>query len=114
VIISSHALRELEDFCDQYTVIDSKTVSSSGEIASRVDQYCKFMLGFSQGFDRTCLDCLPVVSVSASGKFVSVVLEGKAEEMEQKLLALSPTIIEEMPLHFEEVFINEVSKEVGK
>ena len=72
------------------------------------------MLGFSQGFDRTCLDCLPVVSVSASGKFVSVVLEGKAEEMEQKLLALSPTIIEEMPLHFEEVFINEVSKEVRK
>ena len=114
VIISSHALRELEDFCDKYTVIDNKTISSSGDIASRVEQYCKFMLGFADGVDKEIFSDLPTVSISASGKFVSVVFEGDSAEIEQKLLALSPTIIEEMPINFEEVFINEVSKEAEK
>ena len=114
VIISSHALRELEDFCDKYTVIDDKTISSSGDISDRVEQYCKFMLGFADGFDRAAFDSLPVISISASGKFVSVVFEGSSAEIEEKLIALSPTIIEEMPINFEEVFINEVSKEAEK
>jgi ABC-2 type transport system ATP-binding protein len=72
------------------------------------------MLGFADGVDKEIFSDLPTVSISASGKFVSVVFEGDSAEIEQKLLALSPTIIEEMPINFEEVFINEVSKEAEK
>ena len=111
VIISSHSLRELEDFCDKYAVIDRLTVSSSGDISERVEQYCKFMLAFADGFSEKMLDGLPVVSMTASGKFVRAVFEGSSAEIEQKLLALSPTVIEEMNVDFEEVFINEVSRE---
>ena len=111
VIISSHSLRELEDFCDKYTVIDRLTVSSSGDISDRVEQYCKFMLAFADGFSEDMLRDLPVVSMTASGKFVRAVFEGDRNEIEQKLLALSPTVIEEMNVDFEEVFISEVSRE---
>ena len=111
VIISSHSLRELEDFCDKYAVIDHLTVSSSGDISERVEQYCKFMLAFAGGFSEGMLQGLPVVSMTASGKFVRAVFEGDGGEIEQKLLALSPTVIEEMNVDFEEVFINEVSRE---
>lgn len=111
VIISSHSLRELEDFCDKYAVIDRLTVSSSGDISERVEQYCKFMLAFADGFHEGMLKDLPVVSMTASGKFVRAVFEGSSAEIEQKLLALSPTVIEEMNVDFEEVFINEVSRE---
>ena len=111
VIISSHSLRELEDFCDKYAVIDRLTVSSSGDISERVEQYCKFMLAFTDGFHEGMLKDLPVVSMTASGKFVRAVFEGSSAEIEQRLLALSPTVIEEMNVDFEEVFINEVSRE---
>ncbi len=110
VIISSHALRELEDFCDEYTVIDNKTVNSSGSIAERVESYCKFMLAFADGFNEDMFKDLPLISMTASGKFVNAIFEGEHEEIEQKLLALSPTVMEHMTVDFEEVFINEVSK----
>ena len=111
VIISSHSLRELEDFCDKYAVIDRLTVSSSGDISERVEQYCKFMLAFADGFHEGMLKDLPVVSMTASGKFVRAVFEGSSAEIEQRLLTLSPIVIEEMNVDFEEVFINEVSRE---
>lgn len=114
VIISSHSLRELEDFCDKYTVIDRLTVSSSGDISDRVEQYCKFMLAFADGFSEDMFKGLPVVAMSASGKFVRAVFEGDHDEIAEKLSALNPTVIEEMSVDFEEVFINEVSKEERK
>ena len=114
IIISSHSLRELEDFCDKYTVIDNKTVSSSGNISDRIEQYCKFMLGFADGFTEEIFSALPVVSIKSSGKFANVIFDGAADEIEKNLLMLSPTVIEQMPIDFEEIFINEVTKEVKK
>ena len=98
-------------FCDKYTVIDNKTVSSSGDISERIDRYCKFMLGFADGFSEEIFISLPIVSIKASGKFVNAVFDAEAADIEEKLLALSPTVIEQLPIDFEEIFINEVSKE---
>lgn len=111
IIISSHSLNELESFCDKYTVIDNKTVSSSGDISERIDRYCKFMLGFADGFSEEIFSSLPVVSIRSSGKFVNAVFDAEAADIEEKLLALSPTVIEQLPIDFEEIFINEVTKE---
>ena len=49
-----------------------------------------------------------------TGRFVRIVLEGNSEEMKAKLLLLSPAVIEEMKLDFEEVFIHDVEKKEGK
>ena len=114
IIISSHSLSELESFCDKYAVIDNKSISSSGEIADRVEKYCKFMVGFADGFSEKMLSDFPVVSIKASGKFVTIIFVGESAEIEERLNALSPTIIEEIPINFEEIFINEVSKEEQK
>ena len=114
IIISSHSLSELESFCDKYAVIDNKRVSSSGDIADRVEKYCKFMLGFADGFSEEMLSDFPVISIKASGKFVNAVFEGEADEIEERLKALSPTVLEEIPINFEEIFISEVSKEAKK
>lgn len=108
VIISSHSLRELEDFCDCYALIDNMTVASSGDIAERVDRFCKFQLAFTEDIDEKCFIGLPVVSLERTGRFVRVVLEGRAEEMESRLHLLSPAVIEQMPMDFEEMFIHEV------
>lgn len=110
VIISSHSLRELEDFCDCYTMIDGKTVAASGGIAEKVSRYCKFQLAFLTPTTDGMFDGLPVCSISRSEKFVRVVLEGEPSEMAERLSALSPAVMEEMPMNFEEVFISEAGK----
>lgn len=110
VLISSHSLRELEDFCDSYALIDKMTVSSSGDIAERVGSFCKFQLAFLEEFDESIFAGLPVVSVEKSGRFVRIVLKGNAEKMKTALEALHPVIVEEMPMDFEELFIKEVEE----
>ncbi|MBR2019969.1 MAG: ABC transporter ATP-binding protein [Clostridia bacterium] len=110
VLISSHSLRELEDFCDCYALIDNKTVADSGDISEHVNRFCKFQLAFLEEFDESVFDGLPTVSIEKSGRFVRIVLQGKSEEMKEKLEALRPVIVEEMPMDFEEMFIHEVGE----
>ena len=110
VMISSHSLRELEDFCDSYVLIDHMTVSASGDIAEKVSRFCKFQLAFREEIAEELFAHLPVKSLEKSGKFVRVVLKGNADELLPQLEALNPAVIEEMRMDFEEVFIHEVEK----
>lgn len=110
VMISSHSLRELEDFCDCYALIDQKNIASSGDITARVSRYCKFQLAFLQPVEDAIFADLPVVSLERSGRFVRVVLEGESEAMRAALERLAPTVMEPMPMDFEEMFIHEVDQ----
>ncbi len=113
VVISSHSLRELEDFCESYALIDHMTVASSGDISERVDRYCKFQLAFREEIDKTAFAGLPVVSLEKTGRFVRIVLEGREEEMREALLRLEPAVLEQMGMDFEEMFIHEVENRDG-
>ncbi len=108
VLISSHSLRELEDFCDSYALIDNKCVAQSGSIAEDTAKYCKFQLAFADGVTEEAFAALPAVFFEINGRFVKIVLEGDAEEMTAELLKLSPTVFEQIPMDFEEMFIYEV------
>lgn len=114
VLISSHSLRELEDFCDKFVLIDATVIKSEGDISEHVNRLCKFELAFFEPISDDAFTSLPVVSLENNGRFVRVVLEGNSEEMKAKLLLLSPAVIDEMKLDFEEVFIHDVEKKEGK
>lgn len=113
VIISSHSLRELEDFCDMYALIDKKTVSSSGDIAERVSRLCKFQLAFIGDIPEMALRALPSVSLDIQGRFAKIIMEGEHDECKALLSSLSPAVIDEMPMNFEEAFIHEVDRKDG-
>ena len=113
VIISSHSLRELEDFCDTFALIDKNTVRSHGDIASHVERLCKFELAFTSPVPKELFDSIPQCTASIRGKFVTVVMEGDPEQCQTVLLGLHPAIIEQMPLDFEEAFIHDVNKNRG-
>ena len=110
VIISSHSLRELEDFCDTYAIIDGKRVSSSGDITEKTNTYCKFMLAFTDTVPNGIFDNLNCVSTTKSDKFITGVFEGDESEIKEALLRFGPVVIEQIPVDFEEAFISEVSK----
>ena len=110
VIISSHSLREMEDFCDCYALIDKMTVSSSGDIADKVNRFCKFQLAFKDEIADDCFWGFPITSIEKNGRFVRVVLESSSEKMKNLLQGLNPAVLVEMPMDFEEIFIHEVEK----
>ena len=110
VLISSHSLRELEDFCDSYALIDNMRVSSSGAIADKISIYCKFQLAFTEDIDNTIFSNLPVTSLEKNGRFVRIILEGDSADMHERLAKLNPAVLEEMKMDFEELFINEVER----
>lgn len=113
VLISSHSLRELEDFCDRFVLIDNNVVKSHGDIAEHVARLCKFELAFTEEVKRADFAGLPIVSLEIKSRFVTVVLEGDKEEMRERLSALSPAVMDEMPLDFEETFIHDVESGRG-
>ena len=111
VLIASHSLRELEDFCDRFILIDSNIIKSQGDIAEHVGRLCKFELAFTQAVNEAMFAGLPIVSLSIRNRFVQVVLEGESDEMRGRLEALCPAVMDERTLDFEETFIHDVRKE---
>lgn len=108
VLISSHSLRELEDFCDKFILIDSNIIKNQGDIAEHVGRLCKFELAFIEAVGEEAFAGLPIVSLIIKNRFVQIVLEAPSDEMREKLEALSPAVIDEMPLDFEETFIHDI------
>lgn len=106
VIISSHSLRELEDFCDSYGIIDHGKMTSSGDLEGDMQKIHKFQAAFNRevGAEELAF-CM---SVSQTGRVIQMTVRGDKEEILQKIQALNPLFVEEIPMDFEEMFIGEV------
>ena len=112
VIISSHALKELEDFCDSYVMIDSKTIMSSGKMLEKKMDLCKFQMAFTEPVKESMFSDLPVKSLKIVERFVTIVLEGNEYVMKSKLDALSPAVIDRLEVNFEEAFIGDIDRRI--
>lgn len=110
VLISSHSLRELEDFCDKFILIDENRIKSQGDISAHVGKLCKFELAFTKSPSEEMFEGFPTKALEIRGKFVTAVFTADSEEILPKLIELSPAVIEEMTLDFEEAFIYDVEK----
>ena len=108
VLISSHSLRELEDFCDRFVLIDDNIIKTQGDIAEHVGSMCKFELAFMNDINESLFDGLPIVSLDIKGRFVTIVLRGESEDMYAVLEQLGPAVMDQLPLDFEEAFIHDV------
>lgn len=107
VIISSHSLRELEDVCDSYGILDHGKITCSGELETDLLSLHKFQAAFDREITQEDLE-FPCLSFSQTGKVVRVIARGNGEEMRNKIKALSPIFVEEIEVDFEELFIGEV------
>ena len=111
VIISSHSLRELEDICDCYGLLDGGVIESSGDIESSLNQYHKYQLAFENDFDESLLQHLKIVSFEKVGRVMQIVFSGDEKQIETSLLSLNPIIMDKLTIDFEELFILKVKKE---
>lgn len=108
IIISSHALRELEDICDSYGLIDHQMIVSEGEIDSILSDMHKFQLAFNKDVNREDFSDFDVRSFSKEGKLIKVAIKGDKVAFLNHIKAYEPIFIDEINVSFEDLFIQEV------
>lgn len=107
VIISSHSLRELEDICDSYGILDHGTITCSGELENDLNKVHKFQAAFSCEVKAEELG-FACMAFEQTGKVARFITKAGTEEVLQKLAKFNPIFVEEIEVDFEEMFIGEV------
>lgn len=107
VVISSHSLRELEDICDSYGILDHGAITSSGELEKDLNKVHKFQAAFGREVKAEELG-FACMAFEQTGKVARFITKANTEEVLQKLSKLDPIFVEEIEVDFEEMFIGEV------
>ena len=107
VVLSSHSLRELEDICDCYGLIDGHSIADSGNLSSATENVYKFQLVFDRNVEKDDLG-FETMSFERSERVVRIVVQGDKEEFLNKIAELKPLLVDELPVDFEELFVSRV------
>jgi len=111
VIIASHSLRELEDICDTFAIIDKNKIAASGELFDSLDQIHKYQIAFDKIINK---DNFPQIykTFEQEERIIKIVTDLKIDELNEKIKDLNPLFIDELSVNFEEMF-NTVIEEGG-
>ena len=107
IIISSHNLKELEDICDSYGILENGKISSYGDLLESKANINKYQLAFNTPVDESFFKQFEILHSHREGSVYSFVIKGERSEIEEKLRSLHPLILDTLPVNFEELFIYE-------
>ena len=108
VIISSHNLKELEDICDSFGILENGYIKTSGDLNASKDMINKYQLAYDHEVSLDIFNNLDIMSSNISGRVITLVIKGDVEEVKAELMATNPIILDVLAINFEELFIYEV------
>lgn len=111
VIIASHSLRELEDICDTFAIIDKNKIAASGELFDSLDKIHKYQIAFNEKID---INNFPKIykTIHQDERIIRIITDKSLDELKVNLKDLNPLFIDELSINFEEMF-NAVIEEGG-
>ena len=107
IIISSHNLKELEDICDSYGILENGHIETYGDLLESKANINKYQLAFKEEVDIEMFKDFDVLYKNMEGRIVTLVIRGNREDVSKKLEALNPLILDVLNVNFEELFIYE-------
>lgn len=107
IIISSHNLKELEDICDSFGILENGKISTYGDLLESKSNINKYQLAFKKDIDESVFDQFDILHKSKEGSVYSLVIKGNKEEIIKQLKKLKPVILDTLNVNFEELFIYE-------
>ncbi|MGN1342974.1 MAG: ABC transporter ATP-binding protein [Traorella sp.] len=110
IIISSHNLRELEDICDTFAILENNQIETSGLIADTKETIHKIQVAFKEEKNKEDFNDLNIMHYSKVGRIITLIVEGNLEETKQKIMAMQPLMIDILPVNLEEIFIYEMER----
>lgn len=109
VIISSHALRELEDICDSYGLIDNKEIISSGDLNTSLESLYKYRMAYENDVvNEGDFKDFDIINFKKDGKLIYITFKGNEKHFIEKTKKLNCIYLEKVPQNFEDLFIEEV------
>jgi len=109
-IIASHNLREMEDICDTIAMLHKGELLFTRELDDMKSGVHKVQAVLSPDFTADELTGLHVLNFERRGSLITFIAKGDRKEIEDFLLAKSPTFYEMIPLTLEEIFICEMEE----
>ena len=107
-IITSHSLRELEDTCDQLALLHKGGLVLESDISGIKTNLFKIQTAFLDEYDRSRFEGIDILHFSKHGSVSNIIVRGNKEAVVAYFSALSPVILDILPLTLEEVFTYEV------
>lgn len=108
VIMTSHSLRELEDTCDQLALLHKGGLIFESDIANLKTSLFKVQIAFVEPYDKSRFKEFDMLHFVKHGSVSNIITRGDRNEVEQKLNAMKPAILDILPLSLEEVFTYEM------
>jgi len=108
VLVSSHNLRELEDFCDHVGIIHKGKMIIEKALCDLKGLAHKYQLAFEGDFPEEISEKLNILHKSKMGSVYTVIIKGDVELSDEIIKAHTPLIFDKVSLTLEEVFIYEL------
>ncbi len=109
IIVSSHNLTDLDTLCDYIYLLDNNKMKLQKD-ADKEENYYKIQLYFDNDELNNNIKeniNLNILKESKIGSVTYLVVDGKEEDIREKILEHNPVLFEVLPFTFEEKFIYE-------
>ncbi|MBQ5782975.1 MAG: ABC transporter ATP-binding protein [Oscillospiraceae bacterium] len=110
VVISSHNLRELEDFCDTVGILHKGQLVMQHTMDALSDRFCKIQVAFGKdsAFSTDNLNDDRILSCKKSGSVYTIACAMGCDDAEKFMSQYNPIFVDYIPLTLEEVFVYEM------
>ncbi len=108
VLIASHNLRELEDFCDHIGFLHKGGVILERDLDELKLGINKVQAVLKPMPEMSAFAPLDIVKAEQRGSLINLVVRGSKEGIMEKINSMDPVFSEILPLTLEEVFISEM------
>lgn len=105
VIISSHNLKEMEEYCDCFGILENGKLITSGSMSDKLHEVHRFQLAFPQAMNEADFAELNLLSLKISSRIVNLVVQGDEAEIKDYLKKKQPVMMEMLPVSLEEIFV---------
>ena len=110
IIISSHNLRELEDICDQFGILENGHITTSGDVFETKENIHKIQVVFKEELDKDRFDHLDLLFFKKQSRVINMVVKGNIRQITEYINRLQPLRLEVLPVNLEEIFIYEMER----
>ncbi|OPZ94439.1 MAG: ABC transporter ATP-binding protein YtrB [Firmicutes bacterium ADurb.Bin419] len=109
VLISTHNLADVEQICDSIAIINSGEIKYNGTIDDIKQKVTKLQVVFPNGFSKDAFG-EEIVDLKNVGSIYYIITKKYSKEFEEKLKACGATLVEEVDLSLEEIFVYSYGK----
>ncbi|MCL2019292.1 MAG: ABC transporter ATP-binding protein [Oscillospiraceae bacterium] len=108
VIISSHNLFEIDEFCDRAGLIHKGKIIFDRELDSLKGNIQKIQTAFERNYEKEDFEDIEILHFERNRSVVYIIAKGEPEDIKRKIAVKEPKILDIIPLSLEEIFIYEL------